>query len=126
MRNSMNQKNVFDSDLVLCCNSPMTGFYRDGFCNTGEEDYGLHHICCRVTNNFLVFSKSVGNDLSTPVPQFNFPGLKDGDKWCICAHRWLEAYNNDCAPDVYLLSSNIKCLDIIPLNILKKFSVDLD
>ena len=121
----MSQKNVLDQNIELCCTSPMTGFYLDGFCNTGDEDKGLHLVCIQASNEFLQFSKSVGNDLTTPIEDFDFPGLKAGDKWCVCAYRWLEAYENNCAPKVYILSTNHKVLEIIPLDILKKFSVDL-
>ena len=121
----MSQKNVLDQNIELCCTSPMTGFYRDGFCNTGDEDKELHLVCIQASNEFLQFSKSVGNDLTTPIEDFDFPGLKAGDKWCVCAYRWLEAYENNCAPKVYILSTNHKVLEIIPLDILKKFSVDL-
>ena len=122
----MSQKNVLNQNIELCCTSPMTGFYRDGFCNTGDEDKGLHLVCIEVTQEFLEFSKSAGNDLITPLPDFDFPGLKPGDKWCVCAYRWLEAYESNCAPKVYILSTNHKVLKIIPLDILKKFSVDLE
>ena len=121
----MSQKNVLNQNIELCCTSPMTGFYRDGFCNTGDEDKGLHLVCIEVTQEFLEFSRSVGNDLITPLLDFDFPGLKPGDKWCVCAYRWLEAYESNCAPKVYILSTNHKVLEIIPLDILKKFSVDL-
>ena len=94
----MSQKNVLDQNIELCCTSPMTGFYRDGFCNTGDEDKGLHLVCIQASNEFLQFSKSVGNDLTTPIEDFDFPGLKAGDKWCVCAYRWLEAYETNCAP----------------------------
>ncbi len=121
----MSQKNVLKENIELCCKSPMTGFYRDGFCNTGKDDLGLHLVCVQVTTKFLEFSKKVGNDLSTPIPEYEFPGLKDGDKWCLCASRWIEAYENNCAPNVYILSTNHEVLKIIPINILKKYSVDL-
>ena len=121
----MSQKNVLNQNIELCCTSPMTGFYRDGFCNTGDEDKGLHLVCIEVTQEFLEFSRSVGNDLITPLLDFDFPGLKPGDKWCVCAYRWLEAYESNCAPKVYILSTNHKVLKIISLVILKKFSVDL-
>jgi|TARA_B100000085_G_C18335617_1_gene428144 hypothetical protein len=121
----MSQKNVLKENIELCCKSPMTGFYRDGFCNTGKDDLGLHLVCVQVTTKFLEFSKKVGNDLSTPIPEYEFPGLKDGDKWCLCASRWIEAYENNCAPNVYILSTNHEVLKIIPIDILKKYSVDL-
>ena len=84
----MKQLNVYDEPLHECCSDPLTGFFRDGFCNTNEYDHGLHIVCCLIDNNFLDFSSSMGNDLSTPRPEFNFPGLKEGDSWCVCALRW--------------------------------------
>ena len=120
------QKNVFGEDIKLCSSSPLTGFFRDGCCNTDSTDLGEHLTCCVVTDEFLAFSSSKGNDLSTPVPEYSFPGLKEGDKWCLCADRWLEAYENNCAPKVYLLSTNSEILKKIPLNLLKPFAVDLD
>ncbi|NEP44691.1 MAG: DUF2237 domain-containing protein, partial [Okeania sp. SIO2H7] len=93
-------KNVLGGPLEVCCTSPMTGFYRDGFCRTGGGDYGSHVICAEVTAEFLEFTKSRGNDLSTPVPQYNFPGLKPGDRWCLCAARWQEAKEAGVAPPV--------------------------
>lgn len=115
--------NVLGEKLKPCCSDPMTGFYRDSFCNTGHQDQGMHTVCVAVTEEFLGFSKRAGNDLSTPHPQFNFPGLKEGDKWCLCAGRWLEAYKNGHAPKVYLESTHEETLAIIPLELLKKFSV---
>ena len=121
-----NNKNVFNEELSLCSDNPVTGFFRDGCCNTDSTDYGEHLICSVMTDDFLAFSKQKGNDLSTPVPEFNFPGLKEGDNWCLCADRWREAYKNGCAPKIYLLSTNSKILKKIPLDILKPFAIDLD
>ena len=112
------QKNIFNEDLEECCTNPITGFYRDGFCNTDKLDFGTHTVCTLITNDFLEFSKSMGNDLSTPRPEFDFPGLKEGDKWCVCANRWLEAYENGKAPRVYLRKSHQKSNSIIDLDIL--------
>lgn len=114
--------NVFGNPIKLCSSEPLTGFYRDGCCHTGEEDLGVHTVCARVTEEFLKFSKERGNDLSTPKPEFHFPGLKPGDKWCLCAARWYEAYEADAAPLVDLEATNEKTLDIIPMSILVKFA----
>lgn len=114
-------KNVLGTQLKSCCTKPMTGFYRDGFCSSGEEDQGSHTVCILATNEFLNFSKYLGNDLSTPIPQYNFPGVAEGNKWCLCAARWLQAYENECAPLVDLEATNEKALQIIPLDLLLKF-----
>ena len=119
------QLNVFDEVIEVCCTNPITGFYRDGFCHTDELDRGMHVVCAKVTNDFLNFSKSRGNDLSTPRPDLNFPGLKEGDSWCLCAERWKEAHENNCAPPIYLKKTNKKTLTIIDLDILKDFALDL-
>lgn len=105
-----NSKNVFGEPLKPCSNEPVTGFYRTGCCDTGKDDRGEHTICVILTKEFLSFSKSKGNDLSTPIPQFNFPGLKDGDRWCLCMMRWIEAYNAGVAPKVLLEATNEKVL----------------
>lgn len=110
-----NQKNVLGGSLEPCCYEPKTGYYRDGFCNTDSTDMGSHTVCAVVTDEFLSYSKAMGNDLSTPRPEFNFPGLKAGDKWCLCAPRWLEAYIDGMAPYVVLESCNEKCLKYIRL-----------
>lgn len=111
-------KNVFGSDLITCSESPITGFYRDGCCNTGQQDKGVHTVCAIMTEEFLEFSKSRGNDLSTPMPQWNFPGLKPGDRWCLCAARWLEAYKAGKAPKVKLEATHEKTLDIVEMDML--------
>ena len=121
----MNQTNIFNEPIEECCSNPITGYFRDGFCHTDKHDRGLHIVCSLMTEDFLGFSKVRGNDLSTPRPEFNFPGLKEGDKWCLCAQRWMQAYDNDCAPSVFLLSTNVKTLKIIPLETLKPFAIDL-
>ena len=94
--------NVLGHPLQCCCTSPLTGFYRDGFCRTGAEDSGLHTVCAVMTYEFLQFSKSRGNDLMTARPEYSFPGLKPGDRWCLCASRWAEAHKAGCAPPVVL------------------------
>ena len=113
-------KNVLGTDLVECCLAPLTGFYRNGFCQTGPEDHGIHTVCVLLTDDFLKFSKAQGNDLSTPHPQFQFLGLKAGDKWCLCAERWLEAFNHGMAPGVLLESTHEKTLSIVSLEKLQK------
>jgi hypothetical protein len=120
------QKNVFGEEIETCCESPITGFFRDGFCHTDDTDEGVHTICVSMTEDFLEFSKSKGNDLSTPRPEFNFPGLKEGDGWCLCAERWVEAYEVSMAPKLYIKRTNLRTLDIVPLEILKKFAIDLN
>ena len=121
----MKQINVFGEPIEECCSNPITGFYRDGFCHTDELDRGLHVVCAKVTNEFLNFSKSRGNDLSTPRPELNFPGLKEGDSWCLCAERWKEAFDHGFAPKVYLKRTNKKVLSIIDIKTLKSFAIDL-
>jgi uncharacterized protein (DUF2237 family) len=117
------EKNVFGNRLLSCSKSPMTGFYRDGCCNTGPQDHGVHTVCAVMTEEFLEFSKSKGNDLSTPRPQWNFPGLKPGDRWCLCAPRWLEAYRAGKAPKVKLEATHEKTLEIVDMNMLVSFAV---
>ncbi len=112
-------KNVFGDPLQLCCQEPMTGFFRDGFCRTNAQDLGTHVVCAMVTDEFLQFSKRRGNDLITPKPEWQFPGLKAGDGWCLCAMRWLEAYEADVAPPVLLESTHEKALKYIPLHVLE-------
>jgi len=112
------QKNIFGESLQACCFKPATGFYRDGFCNTGQQDYGTHTVCAVMTKEFLNFTLSKGNDLSTPKPQYNFPGLQPGDKWCLCALRWYEAYKSGYAPKVVLEATNEKTLQIVPIKAL--------
>jgi uncharacterized protein len=114
------QKNVLGGKLQPCCKFPMTGFYRDGFCHTGPEDVGRHTVCIRVTDKFLMFSFKAGNDLSTPHPEFDFPGLIEGDQWCLCALRWKEAFEHGAAPDVVLESTHESTLEVIKLEHLQK------
>lgn len=112
-------RNVLGGKLASCCKRPMTGFYRNGSCDTGPEDGGSHTVCAKLTEEFLAFSKAMGNDLSTPMPQFGFPGLKPGDCWCLCAGRWREAYMAGMAPDVRLESTHEAALEHVPLEELK-------
>jgi uncharacterized protein (DUF2237 family) len=111
--------NVLGAALQCCCASPVTGFYRDGFCRTGPEDVGLHTVCAVVTSGFLDFSKSRGNDLITPRPEYGFPGLKPGDKWCLCVRRWAEAFDAGMAPKVCLEATHISALEFVDLEDLK-------
>ena len=114
--------NVLGAPLAPCSTDPMTGFFRDGHCNTCAADQGSHTVCAVMTDEFLAFSKYVGNDLSTPRPEFGFAGLKAGDHWCLCASRFLQAHDEGCAPDVRLDATHQRALDIVPLNILEKYS----
>lgn len=116
-------KNVLGTPLECCCTSPMTGFYRDGYCNTGGQDYGSHVVCVKVTPAFLQFSKAQGNDLSTPVPMYDFPGLKPGDRWCLCASRWQEAFEIGVAPPVILAATHVRALETIALEDLQKHAL---
>ncbi|MBV7336914.1 DUF2237 domain-containing protein [Chloroflexi bacterium TSY] len=118
--------NIIGGQLESCCTDPMTGFYRDGFCRTGANDYGMHVVCVQVTEEFLSFSKSQGNDLITPVPEYRFPGLKPGDCWCLCASRWQEAFEAGVAPPVKLSATHISALEFVSLDDLKKHALDLD
>ncbi len=120
-----NQLNVFGQPLEHCCRDPVTGFYRDGFCHTGPQDSGTHTVCAHITEAFLLFSTAAGNDLSTPRLEFRFPGLSEGDRWCLCARRWLQAYEHDKAPRIYLRATNQATLDIVSLEHLKPFALDL-
>ena len=116
-------KNVFGEPLISCSEKPLTGFYRDGCCETGPEDSGVHTVCAVMTKDFLEFSKARGNDLSTPRPQYNFEGLKPGDRWCHCASRWAEAFRANCAPMVVLEATHEKTLEFVTLSELVKFGV---
>jgi uncharacterized protein (DUF2237 family) len=118
-------KNVLGGTLAPCSTSPRTGFYRDGCCNTGPEDLGLHVVCTEVTAAFLRFARSRGNDLITPAPESDFPGLKPGDRWCVCAATWREAFEAGVAPPVILAATNEETLAVIPLDALKQHSLDL-
>ena len=116
--------NVLDSSLEKCSMDPLTGFLRDGSCNTNQQDLGSHTVCIQVTQEFLEYSRFRGNDLSTPIPEFGFNGLRPGDNWCLCAARWLEAYQLGMAPKVHLRSTHRRALEIIPLEYLKEYAVD--
>tara|TARA_Y100000817_G_C16690960_1_gene470424 strand:+ start:161 stop:538 length:378 start_codon:yes stop_codon:yes gene_type:complete len=119
------QKNVLGEPLEPCSNDPLTGWFRDGCCNTDTKDHGLHTVCAKVTDEFLLWSKKVGNDLSTPHPEFGFPGLKGGDNWCLCATWYARALEENIPCSIYLRKTNIKTLELIPLKKLKKYALDL-
>ena len=116
-------KNVLGGELKSCSEQPMTGFFRDGCCNTDANDMGAHTVCAELTEEFLHFSKEAGNDLSTPRPEFAFPGLKPGDRWCLCAARWVEAFEAGAAPRVVLESTHERTLDYVPLATLRRFAI---
>src|SRR5690606_9823048 len=118
--------NVFGEPLETCSERPRTGFFRDGCCNTSNRDLGSHTVCVEVTREFLEFSRFRGNDLSTPIPEHDFPGLKPGDRWCLCAARWLEAHEHGMAPRVILKGTHERALEIVPLDLLKRFAADLN
>ena len=118
--------NVLGEPLAVCSENPLTGFFRDGCCNTNDQDVGSHTVCVEVTEQFLEYSRFRGNDLSTPRPEFGFPGLKEGDRWCLCAARWLEAHEQGMAPRVFLMSTHQRALDIVPLEILRQSAADLN
>lgn len=118
--------NVLDEPLEVCGQTPVTGFYRDGCCNTSDEDFGSHTICIEVNQKFLEYTRFRGNDLSTPMPDFGFPGLQVGDRWCLCAQRWLEALDDGMAPRVLLRSTHKRALEIVTLDQLKEFAKDLN
>ena len=122
----MAQKNVLGGELESCCTSPMTGYFRDGHCHTDDSDQGSHTVCVRMTDEFLVFSKRTGNDLSTPHPEFGFPGLKDGDKWCLCVSRWEDAFLAGVAPRIVLAATHERALDVVELEELKAYALDLN
>jgi hypothetical protein len=119
------QRNVLGGDLLVCGTEPMTGFYRDGFCNTGPEDIGSHTVCTVVTAEFLEHQKAIGNDLSTPMPQFGFAGLKAGDQWCLCADRWQQAFEAGKAPKVRLSSTHVSALEYSSMKDLRSHAVDV-
>ena len=117
-------KNILGTDLKCCGTKPMTGYFRDGFCKTTETDRGRHVVACIVNEKFLHFTRQMGNDLSSPNPMYNFPGLKPGDKWCVCALRWKEAFDAGCAPEVILEATHEKSLDYVNLHDLISMSSD--
>lgn len=116
-------KNVLGTPLVPCSEDPVTGFFRDACCNTSDEDLGVHTVCAEMTEDFLTFSKLAGNDLSTPHPEFGFPGLQAGDRWCLCAARWVEAMQAGHAPRVVLESTHARTLDFVPLAALQQHAI---
>jgi len=119
-------QNVFGEALEPCSEKPMTGFFRDGCCNTSDQDVGSHTVCVQLTQDFLEFSRFRGNDLSTPRPEFGFPGLKPGDRWCLCAERWREAHAAGMAPRVFLRSTHKRALEVVSLSVMKAFAADLN
>lgn len=121
----MSEQNVVGGPLDPCGTEPMTGFYRDGCCSTGPEDLGRHTICAVVTAEFLEHQRSIGNDLSTPRPEFRFPGLRPGDRWCVTAVNWLRAYQDGVAAPVVLASTHARTLDVVPLSALREHAVDV-
>lgn len=112
------QYNIFGQPLIACSTEPLTGYFRDGCCNTDDTDLGIHTVCIVATEEFLTFSKMIGNDLSTPMPEWSFPGVKPGDKWCLCAERFKQAYENNAAPKVLLEATNEKTLEILEMDVL--------
>ncbi|MEM7622685.1 MAG: DUF2237 domain-containing protein [Planctomycetota bacterium] len=120
------EKNVLGGPLSLCSSSPRTGFFRDGCCRTGPDDLGSHTVCAVVDERFLTYTLSRGNDLSTPRPEWGFPGLKPGDRWCLCASRWLEAHNAGVAPPIVLSATHERALDVVPIDVLRSASIEPD
>jgi uncharacterized protein (DUF2237 family) len=125
MAGAGDERNVLGGPLEPCGADPVTGFYRDGSCACGEEDVGLHAVCAVVTREFLDHQRSVGNDLSTPMPAYAFPGLEPGDRWCVVAVRWLQAYRDGAASPVVLAATNERALEVIPLSVLEGYAVDV-
>ena len=119
------QRNVLGHRLEVCSARPMTGFFRNGCCETGPEDVGVHTVCVQVTEEFLEFSKAQGNDLSTPQPELEFPGLKPGDRWCLCAARWKQALDAEMAPRVVLAGTHESVLEMVSLELLSQYALDL-
>ena len=122
---NLDQLNIFNEPLEECSNEPKTGFFRTGCCETDAQDIGTHTVCAIMDKEFLQFSLHQGNDLITPAADFDFPGLKPGDRWCLCANRWLEAFEAGFAPHIIARATNIKTLDIIPLDKIKLFAIDI-
>lgn len=120
----MPAKNVLGGVLENCSMNPLTGFYRDGCCNTGRQDEGMHLVCAEMTDEFLAFSKKRGNDLSTPIPEYDFPGLIEGDRWCLCVLRWKEAYEAGIAPKLNLRATHISTLEFIDLDVLRQCATE--
>ena len=118
--------NVFGEPLESCGDDPVTGFFRDGCCNTSGQDVGSHTVCVALTDEFLQFSKSRGNDLTTPIPAYGFPGLKEGQRWCLCASRWREAHEEGKAPRVYLRRTHRRALETVPMDVLRRYAIDVN
>jgi uncharacterized protein (DUF2237 family) len=118
--------NIVGGELLSCSADPLTGFFRDGCCATGPEDVGSHTVCAVMTDEFLQFSASVGNDLSTPHPEMGFAGLSAGDRWCVCASRWLEAYEAGCAPPVVIGATHARAMDVVPIDALIAHAAETD
>ena len=125
MNDELKQKNVLGEKLESCSVNPVTGWMRDGCCNTDKFDHGMHTVCAKVTNKFLEWCKAAGNDLITPHPEFNFPGLKDGDSWCVCAATYAQSIEAGTACKIFLKKTNYKTLEIVPLEKLKSYAIDL-
>ncbi len=125
MPDRFESRNVLGGRLEMCSREPLTGFYRDGCCNVGPDDHGVHGVCVQVTEAFLAYSRSKGNDLSSPSPEFAFPGLKDGDRWCLCAPRWKEAYKAGAAPQVVLAATHEAALEFASLEELMENAIDV-
>jgi uncharacterized protein len=121
----MSDQNVLGGPLQTCGDDPVTGFYRDGCCNTGPEDPGSHTVCAVVTTEFLEHQRSVGNDLATPRPEFGFTGLRPGDRWCVCAARWLQAYDDGAPAPVVLEATHVRALEVVPVEALQEHAVDV-
>ena len=121
----LDQLNIFHESLEECSINPLTGFLRTGCCETNDNDQGTHTVCALMDKEFLQFTFNQGNDLITPMPEYNFPGLKPGDKWCLCANRWLEAFDAGVAPRIFAKATNLKTLDIISMDKIKKFALDI-
>jgi uncharacterized protein len=119
------ERNVLGGDLESCSTDPLTGFFRDGCCNTGPDDVGSHTICAVVTAEFLEHQRRIGNDLATPMPQYNFPGLVPGDRWCVTARNWLRAHFDGAAAHVVLASTNARVLELVPMEVLQRYAVDV-
>ena len=124
--NPESARNVLGEPMDLCCENPLTGFYRNGRCDTGPDDHGVHTVCIRATTEFLEYSSSVGNDLSSPMIEFGFTGLQEGDGWCLCLARWKQAYDAGKAPQIYLASKHEASLELVPLEVLLDFAVDVN
>lgn len=125
MPDQATEQNVLGQPLEPCGTDPVTGFFRNGSCTCGDEDLGLHAVCAVVTEEFLAHQRTVGNDLTTPVPAYGFPGLTPGDRWCVVAARWVQAHRDGVAPPVVLASTNERALEVVPLSVLREYAVDV-